>query len=118
MVLRKKVLVVDDDAAFRDGLTLALKTRGFEVASAGTVAGAVAEAEDFSPDAVLCDWQLSDEDGDGVSVVRHFSDSADVTIIMFTARELSELKQHCDDVPVKAFLRKPVSLAAIFELLD
>ena len=59
-----RVLIVDDDPAFRDGIAGALARRGYEIAgTAGTLAEARAALGDLDPDAVLLDVNLPDGNG-------------------------------------------------------
>jgi len=58
------VLVVDDDAAFRELATRMLVTIGLSVAGeADTAAAAIAAALELEPDGVLVDIGLPDRDG-------------------------------------------------------
>ena len=59
-----RVLVVDDQAAFRDAARQLLERRGYAVvAEAGCAASALDAVERFGPDAVLLDVRLGDDDG-------------------------------------------------------
>src|SRR3954452_14293835 len=59
-----RVLVVDDQAAFRDAARQLLERRGYAVvAEAGCAASALDAVERFAPDAVLLDVRLGDDDG-------------------------------------------------------
>jgi DNA-binding NarL/FixJ family response regulator len=59
-----RVLIVDDDAAFREGISRELTRRGYEVAgSAATLAEARAALAALDPDAVLLDVNLPDGNG-------------------------------------------------------
>jgi DNA-binding NtrC family response regulator len=57
------VLIVEDDADFRESVAALLRRDGLEVCEAGTVAGARAEIEESAPDVVLLDLTLPDGDG-------------------------------------------------------
>jgi DNA-binding NarL/FixJ family response regulator len=60
----RTVLVVDDDAGFRDLATRVLTSWGHEVVGeAGSVAEALAQAAEFRPDTALVDIGLPDGDG-------------------------------------------------------
>jgi DNA-binding NarL/FixJ family response regulator len=59
-----RVLIIDDDPAFRDGIAGALTRRGYEIAgTAGTLAEARAALIDLRPDAVVLDVNLPDGNG-------------------------------------------------------
>ena len=58
------MLIVDDDAAFRDLASRVVKGWGHHVVGlAGTVAGALQQAQELRPDAALVDIGLPDGDG-------------------------------------------------------
>ena len=59
-----RILIVDDDAAFRDGVARELEARGYEIAGcAATLAEARAALAALEPDAVLLDVNLPDGNG-------------------------------------------------------
>jgi CheY-like chemotaxis protein len=57
------ILLVDDDEDTREMYAWSLEARGFEVAGAGTAAGAFAMAESRRPDVIITDFTLPGEDG-------------------------------------------------------
>jgi len=63
-----RLLVVDDDAAYRTRLCRALRDRGLAVEGAGSVAEGLAEARRFRPQRAVLDLRLGD--GSGVELVR------------------------------------------------
>ncbi|GAA2449256.1 response regulator transcription factor [Streptomyces lavendulocolor] len=90
-----RVLVVDDEDPLAELLSMALRYEGWEVRSAGDVAGAVRAARDFRPDALVLDVTLPGGDGpdgtgraDGVSVLgRLRRELPDVPVLFLTARD-------------------------------
>ena len=59
-----RVLIVDDDSAFRDAIAHALTLRGYEVVgSAGTLTEARAALAALDPDAMVLDVNLPDGNG-------------------------------------------------------
>jgi CheY-like chemotaxis protein len=68
----RSILVVDDDPAFRELAGRYLADAGITVAAqAGTVAQAIAIAEETRPDAILVDVDLPD--GDGVTLAHRLT---------------------------------------------
>ena len=62
--MRVRVLIVDDDAAFRDMIGAELVDRGYDVVGeAGTVADARVALPQLVPDALLLDVHLPDGNG-------------------------------------------------------
>ncbi|MFI9580896.1 response regulator transcription factor [Streptomyces sp. NPDC052236] len=84
-----RVLVVDDEAALSELLSMALRYEGWEVRSAGDGAGAVRTARDFRPDAVILDVMLPDMDGLAV-LGRLRRDLPEVPVLFLTARDAVE----------------------------
>jgi DNA-binding NarL/FixJ family response regulator len=71
--MARSVLVVDDDARFRELASRALRSWGYEVVGeAGTCAEALARAGALRPDAALVDIGLPD--GDGFGLARSFAE--------------------------------------------
>ncbi|MQS39458.1 response regulator transcription factor [Streptomyces katsurahamanus] len=84
-----RVLVVDDEAALSELLSMALRYEGWEVSSAGDGAGAVRRIREFRPDAVVLDLMLPDMDG--LAALRRLRREApDVPVLFLTARDSVE----------------------------
>ena len=64
----RTLLILDDDAPFRNRLDRAMSQRGFEVTSVASVAEALELARTSPPAFAVVDLRL--EDGDGLDVVR------------------------------------------------
>ncbi|MGE5357845.1 MAG: sigma-54-dependent transcriptional regulator [Bacteroidales bacterium] len=77
-----RVLVVDDDAAFRRVLAGELQRSGYEVNTAGTGEEAVRAAGDHQPEIVLLDLRLPDGSGlDILARVRQASPASEVIML-------------------------------------
>ena len=103
-----RVLVVEDDGDIAAVLRRALGMEGYEVRLAGDGEAALAEAEVFSPDAVILDLGLPKLDG--IEVSRRLRQGGDVPILMLTARDAVDsrvegLDSGADDYLVKPFER-------------
>ncbi|MGP4000042.1 response regulator transcription factor [Streptomyces sp. 8N706] len=84
-----RVLVVDDESALADLLSMALRYEGWEVRSAGDGTGALRTAREFRPDAVVLDIMLPDLDGLTV-LARLRQDRPDVPVLFLTAKDAVE----------------------------
>lgn len=113
-----KILVVDDDPATREGLRHALLSQGYEVTAAASSGEAYAASAGLPLDVVIADWQLNDDDRDGVEVAAQLRQSAGARVILITARDLSDLKERASSLQVDAFLRKPFPLKRLLEVLS
>ena len=79
----RSLLVLDDDAPFRNRLLRAMEKRGFEVAGAASVAEAVELARRIAPAYAVVDLRLAD--GNGLDVVGVIQDTRpDARVIMLT----------------------------------
>jgi len=84
-----RVLVVDDESALAELLSMALRYEGWEVRTAGDGSGAVRTARDFRPDAVVLDVMLPDFDG--LEVLRRLrAEQTEVPVLFLTARDAVE----------------------------
>lgn len=79
-----RVLIIEDDRAVREGLRLALRRQGHEVAAAVTGEDGLERMRSFRPDAVVLDLMLPGMPG--LEVCRRIRAHDQVPIIMATAR--------------------------------
>ncbi|MFF3377055.1 response regulator [Streptomyces sp. NPDC002680] len=80
-----RVLLIEDDRAVREGVQLALRRQGHDVAAAGTGEGGLERLRSFRPDVVVLDLMLPGMSG--LDVCRRIRGADDqVPIIMATAR--------------------------------
>ena len=110
---RGKVLVVDDDAALSEMLSIVLRNEGFESRVCATGDRALAEFRDYRPDVVLLDLMLPGKDG--IDVCKEIRAESGVPIVMLTAKSdtvdvVVGLESGADDYVVKPF--KPKELVA------
>ncbi|MBL1096374.1 response regulator transcription factor [Streptomyces sp. 205] len=84
-----RVLVVDDESALADLLSMALRYEGWEVRTAGDGAEALRTTRELRPDAVVLDVMLPDMDGLAV-LGRLRRELPDVPVLFLTARDAVE----------------------------
>ncbi len=107
------MLVVDDDAALAEMLSIVLRNEGFDSRLCWTGDRALAEFRDYRPDVVLLDLMLPGKDG--IDVCREIRAESGVPIVMLTAKSdtvdiVVGLESGADDYVVKPF--KPKELVA------
>ena len=110
---RGRVLVVDDDAALSEMLTIVLRNEGFDSRVCPSGDRALAEFRDYRPDVVLLDLMLPGKDG--IDVCKEIRAESGVPIVMLTAKSdtidvVVGLESGADDYVVKPF--KPKELVA------
>ena len=111
--LKGKVLIVDDDAALAEMLTIVLRNEGFDSLVCPTGDRALADFHDYRPDVVLLDLMLPGKDG--IDVCKEIRAESGVPIVMLTAKNdtvdvVVGLESGADDYIVKPF--KPKELVA------
>lgn len=114
---KKFVLVVEDDDAAREAVALYLEHSGFRVASSASAEEALQLAAGDNPGLAVCDWHLGGG-ANGVDVARDLQASYGTRIVFMTAFPIDELQNAAADIDVRAFLRKPLSLADLGEAVD
>lgn len=105
MTSRRRVLLVDDEAAILRFLKPVLEANDYEMTSAGTVAEAIKRIASDTPDIVLLDLGLPD--GDGKDVIRRTREWSDVPIIVLSAREREAEKIDSLDLGADDYVNKP-----------
>lgn len=108
-----KILVVDDDPAIAEMLTIVLQGEGFRTIVVGDGVEAVKAAEEYNPDLILLDVMLPGMNG--IDVCKAIRESSTVPIVMLTARTdtvdvVLGLESGADDYVHKPF--KPKELVA------
>jgi len=110
---RARILVVDDDAALAEMLTLVLHNDGFDSRIVARGDEALSAFRDYKPDLVLLDLMLPGTDG--IEVCRQIRGESGVPIVMLTAKSdtvdvVVGLESGADDYIAKPF--KPKELIA------
>jgi two-component system phosphate regulon response regulator PhoB len=107
-----RILVVEDESAIAELISINLRHAGFEVTLAATADQAQVEIDGVLPDLVLLDWMLPGQSG--LALARQWRGAArtkELPIIMLTARadegdKVSGLDAGADDYLTKPFSTK------------
>jgi len=106
------VLVVDDDAAIRETVALALATAGHRVVRAASVAEARARVAETSPDLVISDIYMPG--GSGVELLAELAASDEPpAVILMTARGTVETAAAAARIGAFDYLAKPFDLKVL-----
>ncbi|MBI5354439.1 MAG: response regulator [Chloroflexi bacterium] len=101
-----KILVIDDDIAITELMSMLLKTHGFEVITANTGVEGIELAKKNSPNVILLDLMMPDIDGREVcKAIRSFSNTP---ILILSAINDPEVVAKVLDAGADDFLVKPV----------
>jgi two-component system response regulator RegA len=77
-----RMLVVDDDAPFRDRLVRALMGRGYEARAAGSAAEALATAKAFHPHRAVVDLKMPGQGGlDAIKALAELDDRMQIVVL-------------------------------------
>jgi two-component system response regulator RegX3 len=101
-----RILVVEDEESFRQGLQYMLSREGFDVVLASDGAQGMAEFDKSNPDLVLLDWMLPEFSG--IEVCKYIRTKSAVPVIMLTAKDsevdkVVGLELGADDYVTKPF---------------
>ena len=115
-----KLLVIDDDSAVTDLLSLLLKSNGFDVSATNNSTDGLGMIRDTSPDVVILDLMMPEMDGWQIcKAVREFSQ---VPIIILSALNDPSMIASVLDAGADDYLTKPtpsrVLIAHINRLLN
>lgn len=111
----KNVLVIEDNHAILDVITLILQSESYQVSGLNKGADILYHIEQFKPDLIILDIMLPDGDGrDFLKVIRSDQMTAHIPVLMISARYTEQNVQHGEFKP-NGFLAKPFD---IDELLD
>lgn len=110
----RRILVVDDDARVRDGVTAVLESEGYEVFGAADGLAAVVSAKTHQPDLVVLDLNMPQMDG-WTTFATLDRERPLVPVIVITARP----HQYAEAVRlgVDAFMEKPLNFAVLLDAI-
>ncbi|MCB1738088.1 MAG: diguanylate cyclase, partial [Gammaproteobacteria bacterium] len=109
------ILVVDDDAMFRDTTSSALEASGFTVATANSGQAALHWAADNVADLVLLDAVMQDFDGFTVCrQLRELWPQEETPILMVTGLDDVDSVEDAFDAGAAGFITKPVNYPILF----
>jgi len=114
--MRKRILVVDDNADMLDLLRLTLKTAGFCIATATNGIDALKKARSMSPDVIILDLVLPELDGFAVcETLRRGAETSHIPVILLTGLHSQFARLAGMESGATEFITKPTSMD---ELVD
>jgi two-component system, cell cycle response regulator DivK len=108
--MKKKAVIVDDNA---NNLLLEkdlLEAAGFEVFTAGTATGGISLARKEKPDIIIMDMRLPDMRGsEAAQILLQHVETRDIPIVFVTASVLAEGIEEIKAIPNAVFMGKPIN---------
>jgi CheY-like chemotaxis protein len=112
----RRVLIVEDDHAAREGLGMLLRDEGFVVSEAEDGAQGLARLLDFKPDAALCDLDLPKLGG--IELVREAHKRGIATRFVLMIGSGRTGVEQAKAVRADAWILKPLNLSAVLLTLQ
>jgi len=110
----QKILIADDDVETLRLIGLMLQRQGFEIAAAANGAQALEMTRAVSPDLIILDVMMPDMDGYQVTrQLRQDASTAEIPILMFTAKTQVEDKVTGYEAGVDEYITKPIHPAEL-----
>ena len=104
--IRKRVLVVDDDASIRELLSTALEDDGYEVVPATNGQDALSVVERWRPDVIVLDLMMPVMDG--WTFAKRLRERHEIPIVVLSAA--NDLARHAKTVGARDVVGKPFDL--------
>jgi len=107
MEAKKKILLVEDDAALSGVYKSRLQMEGFETKEVSNGEMALSAALEFKPDLILLDAMMPKISGfDVLDILRNTPETANIRIIMLTALSQPKDKERAESLGVDDYLVK------------
>jgi len=106
MTTNQKILVIDDDLAVTELMSMLLKTFGFEVLTTNNGLEGIRLVKEFEPNVVLLDLMMPDVDG--WQVCKSIRKTSNVPILVLSALNEPRMVASVLDAGADDFLVKPV----------
>lgn len=115
----KKVLVVDDEIHIVHVVAIKLRNNGYEVLTAENGAEAFKVACEEKPDIIVTDFQMPVMTGlEMVEALRQNPDTADVPVIMLTARGFAIDENQKQKLRISECISKPFSPKELLRTIE
>jgi DNA-binding response OmpR family regulator len=114
--MKRKIVIVEDDTAIRDILSIILQRNGYAVEEYVTGEPLMGQLESW-PDLFLLDKQLADIDG--LEICRHLKqqpETSHIPVIILSATP--DLHKQVKDAGGDAFLEKPFTSSELIRVIE
>lgn len=115
----KKVLLIEDESAFREALAFALEGEGYEVLQAENAVDGIEIARAKIPDLIVSDVMMDSVDGyEAVVSIRQDPRTTGIPIILMTGKPDNEGLVHALELGADDYLTKPFTVPELLEAVS
>jgi len=115
----QKILVIDDEAMFREATACALQRRGFETVEAGDGAEGADMARRILPDLIICDVNMQQVDGYALlEKLRQEPATAAIPFILMTGMGDADSMRRGMNLGADDYLAKPFTAPQLFSAVE
>ena len=114
----KSILVIEDNHAILDVITLVLQSEAYKVSGLNKSASMMTHIETFKPDLMILDIMLPDGDGrDLLTEIRTNQKTENIPVLMISAKYTAQNVQHGEHKP-NGFLAKPFDIDDLLDKIE
>lgn len=114
----KNILVIEDNHAILDVITLILQSESYKVTGLNKSVDLLLHVEELKPDLIILDIMLPDGDGRLLlQELRSAAHTADIPVLMISARYTEQNIQHGEFKP-NGFLAKPFDIDDLLDRIE
>lgn len=104
---KKRILIVEDDAALSVAYRSRLELEGFDVREVNNGEDALSAALEYKPDLILLDAMMPKISGfDVLDILRNTVATADIKVVMLTALSQPKDKERAEELGVNEYMVK------------
>ena len=106
---KKRILIVDDDAALVTTFRAMLTRHGYEVIEASYALPALFRVVDGSPDLIIADINMPNMNG--IELIQQFKahrDTQDIPVVVVTGSDSEETRKAAYDAGCTGYMTKPI----------
>lgn len=114
----KRILIIEDNHAILDVITLILQSESYKVSGLQQGADLMAHIDAFKPDLIIIDIRLPDADGrDLLTQIRNTAATAAIPVLMISAKYTAKTLVHGDYKP-NGFIAKPFDIDDLLDKIE
>lgn len=114
----KNILVIEDNHAILDVITLILQSEAYKVSGLNKSADMMSHIQTFNPDLMILDIMLPDGDGrELLTQIRTNKKTADIPVLMISAKYTATTIKHGEYKP-NGFLAKPFDIDDLLDKIE